>query len=180
MIKKLINNIDFKNVFYYLFIIVFILFSIKNLGIEFNNIIYIIIIVFSIYLYNIYDLENKQEIIDNNKEIDINISPIEYSNLFNIINNLREISSYNLYVYNEILKYIKLFYNTSNNKYKIQLKTEILNNLDSLILTLPIHLDSNLQIIIKEMKIELDKYIEIDDNINSINTYNLLYMNNNY
>jgi len=178
MIKKLINNINYKNIFYYLFIIIFILFVIKNLNLEFNNIIYIILTIFCIYLYNIYDLETKQEIIDNNKDINLNISPIDYSNLYNIINNLQSISSNNLYVYNEILKYIKMFYNTSNNKFKLELKTEILNNLLSLVLTLPIHLDPQLQIIIKEMEIELNKYINANEHILDNNNNNLLYINN--
>ena len=179
MLKKLINNINYKNIFYYLFIIIFILFVIKNLNLEFNNIIYIILVIFCIYLYNIYDLETKQEIIDNNKEFDLNINPLDYSNLYYIINNLQSISSNNLYVYNEILKYIKMFYNTSNNTFKLELKTEILNNLLSLVLTLPIHLDPQLQLIIKEMELELNKYINTNEYIMNNNTNtNLLYINN--
>ena len=71
-----------------------------------------------------------------------------------------------------------MFYNTSNNKFKLELKTEILNNLLSLVLTLPIHLDPQLQIIIKEMEIELNKYINANEHILDNNNNNLLYINN--
>jgi len=159
MIKLVIENITNKNLFYYLFIIFTTIFIIKKLNITLSHIIYITLILISIYLYNVYILENKKDIIQENKNIKINLDPIEYNNLYIIIKKLEEISIYNIFVYNEILKYIKMFFQQSNNNFKIILKKEILNNLSSLIITLPLHLDYKLELIMEQMEIELDKYI---------------------
>jgi len=176
MIKLVIENITSKNLFYYLFIIFMTIFIIKKLDIPLHNIIYLVLILVGIYLYNIYILENNKDIIQKNKNIEIDLDPIEYNNLYIIIKNLEEISIYNMFVYNEVLKYIKMFFQYPNNDFKIMLKKEILNNLSSLIITLPLHLDDKLQIIIEEIEVELDKYIIP----NKTNLVDLKQFNKNY
>jgi len=181
MLSKILNNITYDNIFYYIFIISTILLIIKKLNLDFNIIIYILIILALLYIYNIYILEEDVKTIDENKYINIGVDILEYKELYNILQNLGELKEYNSYTYNEILRYVKLFFNTDQLELRIAYKTEIINNLTSMIITIPIHLDKLLYSIIRNIDKELKKYIHISDlNYNKLINYSALSYNKNF
>jgi hypothetical protein len=159
MLSKIIDNITFENIFYYIFIIAFALFFINKTALNFNIIIYILIAIGGIFVWNYYKQQKQTEFIKKNEHINLDIDPIKYSKIYDIINDLEQIKLSNEYAYNEVIRNITLFFKTDEDKLKISYRNEILNNLTSITLTLPIKLDSYLYNIINEIRDELNSYI---------------------
>lgn len=166
IIKNILNN---NNIFYYISIIIIILFLVKQLNINISYIFLLILIIILFIIYYSYNLD-KQYIIPN-------IDSYKYNKILDIYEKIFLIKDYNEYAFDESIINLKLFLNEQNTLQKKEYKAQILNNLQSIIISLPIQLDKYFYKYLNMLNNELEKYINTDT-INQSDIYNNIYFNN--